>query len=273
MHALLNNNKAAVTHGHIHPVVDKLFAIMQKKQTNLAVAADVRTQKELLDLVDQIGSEICILKTHMDIIDDFDWSLIKQLKIRAQRYNFLICEDRKFADIGSTVQAQYMGGVHRIADWADIIIVHAIAGEPIIDALKSCKQDCAILLIAELSCKGNLINKTYTQTVVDVAEKRNDVVIGIIAQQATLNTPHQIKCTPGIHLAINKDSLGQQYNTPEHVITDLFTDIIIVGRGIYKADNPKKAAQAYKDAAWTAYKHRSAVQSVGCDEPSVQGGT
>lgn len=263
MYAHLDDSKASVTHGHIHPVVDKLFAIMQKKQTNLAVAADLRTQKELLDLVDQIGPEICILKTHMDIIDDFDWSLIEQLKERAERYNFLICEDRKFADIGSTVQAQYMGGVHRIADWADIIIVHAIAGEPIIDALKVCKQDCAILLVAELSCKGNLIDETYTQTVVELARKRDDMVIGIIAQKATLNTPHQIKCTPGIHLATNKDTLGQQYNTPEHVVTELLTDIIIVGRGIYKADNPKKAAQAYKHAAWTAYKHKNSLLEHG----------
>ena len=269
MHAHLGNNKADATHGHMHPVVGKLFAIMQEKQTNLAVAADVRTQKELLDLVDQIGPEICILKTHMDIIDDFEWSLIEQLKERAHKYNFLICEDRKFADIGATVQAQYMGGVHRIAEWADIIIAHAIAGEPIIDAFKSCKSTCAILLLAELSCKGNLIDATYTQTVVELAQKRDDVVIGIIAQKATLNTPHQIKCTPGIHLATNKDNLGQQYNTPEHVITDLFTDIIIVGRGIYRAEDPKKAAQAYKRAAWTAYKHRSAVQSAGCAEPNV----
>ncbi len=260
MHADLNTNKADVTHRYMHPVVDKLFAIMQEKQTNLAVAADVRTQKELLDLVDQIGPEICILKTHMDIIDDFDWSLIEQLKERAHKYNFLICEDRKFADIGSTAQAQYSGGVHRIADWADIIIVHAIAGEPIIDALKICKQNCAILIVAELSCQGNLIDETYTQAVVELARKRDDVVIGIIAQKATLNTPHQIKCTPGVHLATNKDTLGQQYNTPERVITDLLTDIIIVGRGIYKAEDQKKAAQAYKDAAWTAYKHRSAVQ-------------
>ncbi len=257
MYAHLNDSEALAVQKAMHPTVDKLFAIMQKKQSNLAVAADVRTQKELLDLVDQIGPEICILKTHMDIIDDFDWQLIEQLKERAKQYNFLICEDRKFADIGATVQAQYMGGVHRIADWADIIIVHAIAGEPIIDALKTCKQDCAILLVAELSCKGNLIDETYTQTVAELAEKRDDVVIGIIAQEATLNTPHQIKCTPGVHLATSKDTLGQQYNTPEHVITHLLTDIIIVGRGIYKSEDPKKAAQAYRHATWTAYEKSS----------------
>lgn len=251
-----NNKLPFKTIGYTHPVAQKLANIMQEKQTNLAVAADIRTKKELLNLIDAIGHEICILKTHIDIIDDFDADLIVQLKQKAKQYNFLICEDRKFADIGSTVQAQYTGGVYKIADWADIIIAHAIAGPAIIKALSDCKKDCAILLLAELSCKDNLIDETYTRNVMQWVQEYDDSIIGIIAQNAQLAHPHQFKCTPGVNLQQAGDNLGQQYRTPEFVVGTLKTDIIIVGRGIYKAEDQQKAARAYRNAAWNTLENR-----------------
>lgn len=249
-----NNRLANHIINYKHPIAQKLHNIMHAKKTNLAVAADVCTKKELLGLIDNVGDEICILKTHIDIINDFDEDLIVQLKQKAQEYNFLICEDRKFADIGSTVQAQFTGGVYNIAYWADIIIAHAIAGPDIIHALAACKKNCAILLIAELSCKDNLIDNNYTEKVLAWAKEYDNSVIGIIGQDAQLSETHQFKCTPGVNLQQTDDNLGQQYHTPEYVIQQLNTDIIIVGRGIYRSKNQKLAAQQYKVAGWQAFE-------------------
>jgi orotidine-5'-phosphate decarboxylase len=47
-----------------------------------------------------------------------------------------------------------------------------------------------------------------------------------------------------------------QYNTPETVILDNNCDVIIVGRGIYKTDDPVAAAKAYQQAGWAAYQAR-----------------
>jgi orotidine-5'-phosphate decarboxylase len=40
------------------------------------------------------------MKTHIDIIEDFDPSVVERLTELSQRHDFVIFEDRKFADIG-----------------------------------------------------------------------------------------------------------------------------------------------------------------------------
>lgn len=76
------------------------------------------------------------MKTHVDIIDNFDEKFLQDLKEVASRHNFLIFEDRKFADIGATVKSQYGGGVHRIAEWSDITNSHIVSGASSVASLK-----------------------------------------------------------------------------------------------------------------------------------------
>lgn len=236
---------------------------MQEKETNLAVAADVNTKAQLLALADAVGPEICMLKMHVDIIEDFDEDLIVQLQNLARKHNFLIVEDRKFADIGNTVQLQYTGGMYRIIEWADIIIAHAIAGPDCIKALAHAayQQDRGLLLITQMSSAGNLIDQTYTQRAVEIARAYDDFVVGFIAQQAdtTQDSPF-IVCTPGVHSQSNGDALGQNYLAPEYVIKERGSDIIIVGRAICQSPDPQSAARAYRMQAWCAYHERITKQ-------------
>lgn len=46
-------------------------------------------------------------KTHIDVLDDFEPSVIDILTSLSKKHDFLIFEDRKFADIGRSLVSRY----------------------------------------------------------------------------------------------------------------------------------------------------------------------
>ncbi|KAJ1846321.1 orotidine 5'-phosphate decarboxylase [Coemansia sp. RSA 2708] len=243
---------------HAHPLARELFALMERKRSNLSLAADVATKAELLALADRVGPYICVLKTHIDIIADFDADLVAQLQALGTKHDFMIFDDRKFADIGNTVKLQYGGGIYRIADWAHITNCHVVPGEGIIQGLAEvgAPKGRGLLLLAEMSSKGMLATGAYTDKNVEMAV-RNDFVIGFIGSRRFTEERDLITMTPGVGLHASGDALGQQYRTPEAIITENGSDIIIVGRGIYGPGKDAVAeAKRYRDAGWAAYEAR-----------------
>lgn len=77
-----------------------------------------------------------MLKTHIDIINDFNEENLDKLVELASKHNFVIFEDRKFADIGNTVKSQFAKGVFKISKWAHIVNAHSICGQGCIQGLK-----------------------------------------------------------------------------------------------------------------------------------------
>lgn len=82
------------------PLAAYLLRLMTLKRTNLCLSADVSTTAELLELAEECGDSICLLKTHADAVADFGERAIRGLRAIALKKHFLIFEDRKFADIG-----------------------------------------------------------------------------------------------------------------------------------------------------------------------------
>ncbi|THH10228.1 hypothetical protein EW145_g1474 [Phellinidium pouzarii] len=268
---------------HSNPAAKALLETMERKKSNLCVSVDVSKKDSFLSIIDAVGPYASLIKafaprlllTHVDIIEDFDEELVKQLLELSVKHDFLIFEDRKFADIGNTVVLQYSGGVHRIASWAHITNAHPIPGPSIVSGLASVGLPLGrgLLLLAEMSTQGSLAHGAYTEDAVHIARTRRDFVIGFIAQrrmegvglyagEALDESEDFMILTPGVGLEVTGDALGQQYNTPRAVVLEAGCDIIIVGRGIYGKNNAvdiaatQTSAERYRKEGWRAYEER-----------------
>ncbi|KAM3915838.1 uridine 5'-monophosphate synthase [Leptodactylus fuscus] len=243
----------------IHPIAKRLLHIMEKKASNLCVSADVTDSAELLGLAAELGPAICMLKTHVDILSDFTPDISSRLRSLADQHDFLIFEDRKFADIGNTVKHQYEGGLYRISSWADVVNVHAVPGPGVVRGLQEAGEELrrGCLVIAEMSSEGSLATGEYTKAAVKMAEENPKFVFGFISGGKVSERPQCLHLTPGVQMQPGGDSLGQQYQTPHEVIANKGSDIIIVGRGILSSSNRPEAAESYRRAGWEAYVART----------------
>ncbi|KAK3844822.1 MAG: orotidine-5'-phosphate decarboxylase [Linnemannia gamsii] len=246
---------------HSNPTAKAFLELMERKKSNLSVAADLNQKAALIELADKVGPYICLLKTHIDVVEDFDQDLVDQLTALAKKHDFMIFEDRKFADIGNTVKLQYGSGIYKIASWSDITNAHMVPGEGIVQGLREVglPLNRAMLLLAEMSSAGTLAKGDYTVKTVEVARKYKDFVVGFIAMEryADKEGDDFIYMTPGVGMDQTSDGMGQQWKHPREVVFEKGCDVIIVGRGIYgNGRDAAKEAKRYQEAGWNAYVER-----------------
>jgi uridine monophosphate synthetase len=131
----------------------------------------------------------------------------------------------------------------------------------------------ALLLLAEMSSEGNLLTGAYTERCVELAREHRDFVIGFVAQRSLNSEPDDnfLTLTPGVSLPSHvtpreregkrrTDGLGQLYNSPRRAVYEQGADVVIVGRGIIKADDPGAEAERYRIEAWRAYEERTGLR-------------
>ena len=184
----------------------------------------------------------------------------------AKEADLLIFEDRKFADIGGIGRKQ-MAGVYNIRAWSDLVTAHLISGPDIVDGLQAGWSDVnrkgGVLLLAQMSSRGNLLDPDYTSNVVEKG-KSHPGVFGFIGNGSRPEELRQLRTavgdgkliwTPGVNLAVGDGEMGQRYGHPREAVL-AGSDCIIVGSGIHKADDPRQQAAAYAVASWNALQER-----------------
>ncbi len=248
------------------PMAKTFMQVACRKQSLVCLAADRYTMVELFDLLEAVGSSIAALKTHVDLIDDWNQAEWNRFCALAQEMDLLIFEDRKFADIGKISRKQ-MGGIYNIKEWSDLVTAHLISGPDIVDGLQAAWQDASreggVLLLAQMSSRGNLLSPNYTSTVVE-AGRSHPGVFGFIGNGSDADSVRELRSmvgnekmiwTPGVNLATGDGEMGQRYGDPYEAVM-AGSDCIIVGSGIHGAKDPAAAARAYAEVSWKALLER-----------------
>jgi len=142
---------------------------------------------------------------------------------------------------------------------------HPLPGPGIITGLASVGKPLGrgLLLLAEMSSKGNLATGEYTKQAMQMAKDAGrEFVIGFISMTRVDQGEEEdwLMMTPGVGLVSKGDAMGQQYKTPRQVVFENGCDVIIVGRGIYGIQGGEQAvkdeAERYRQEGWKAYEER-----------------
>ncbi len=229
----------------LHPLAKAIFDLMIEKQSNLCVAADVPCFQDLISLIHQIGEHIVVLKLHSDTIEL--WDPIQSPRILNQlskTYRFFILEDRKLADIGSIVYAL----TKVMKCYAHCVTSHMIAGA------ESVKQsELPLVLIHSMSSAKNDTNYTQPNEALSFLESYPLQVAGLVSQ--SIVPPSTLCFTPGVSIETGEDSKGQHYRSVRDVMN--FADIVIMGRAIILANDPKEVALKVQREAWALWSEQS----------------
>ena len=247
-------------------IARRYMEVASRKQSLVCLAADRRTMAGLFELIDSVGPYLAALKTHVDLVDDWTPESWSDFCEKARDADLLIFEDRKFADIGKISRDQ-MGGVYDIRSWADLVTAHLISGQDIVDGLQAGWKDVGrnggVLLLAQMSSRGNLLSPEYTETVVK-SGSIHDGVFGFIGNGSKPEDLKNLRVqvgqgkliwTPGVNIAVGDGEMGQRYGAPDEAI-HAGSDCIIVGSGIHKSENPAESASAYAEVSWSALLKR-----------------
>lgn len=136
--------------------------------------------------------------------------------------------------------------------------------EEVLQGIEEAPNERGMLILAQMSSAGNFMGKEYTAACVEAARDFPGFIMGFIAQESLNSETNDqfVTMTPGCQLPpegedreIKGDGKGQQYNTPAKIV-GLGNDLVIVGRGIIKAADPRREAERYRRAAWEAYEKR-----------------
>jgi len=216
-----------------------------KTTSPVIVALDFPSEKETLQLVDQLQPEMCRLKVGKELFTRCGPSLVRQL-VDAGYEVFL---DLKYHDIPHTV-AQACRAAAELGVW--MLNVHALGGEKMMQAARQALEgsDARLIAVTWLTSSGQAeldalgIPATPEQMVKRLAQMTQDAGLdGVVcsAQEARVLRqqagPDFLLVTPGIRPADAGRDDQKRVVTPQQAMAD-GSNYLVIGRPITQSSDP-----------------------------------
>ena len=207
-----------------------------RKQTRMILALDETDGKKALDIVGQVAEYIDAVKINWPLVLAAGPEMITELS----KITDVIC-DFKVADIPNTVSLIVSNAVRR---GAAAVIVHAFTGDDSLKAAVEAAGSADIYAVTEMSHPGG---KMFTARHAEEMAKLG-VECGAAGFIAPATRPERIAAIRAIigDRLILSPGVGAQGGSASSAIK-AGADYVIVGRAIYKADDPKAVAKSIAD--------------------------
>jgi len=204
-----------------------------KKDTRIVLALDETDKYKALDIVKNVAEHIDAVKINWPLILTAGPEMINELSDVLD----VIC-DFKVADIPNTVQLIVENSVTR---GASAVIVHAFTGEDSMLAAVRAAGKAEIYAVTEMSHPGG---KTFTAPHAEEMAKIG-VRCGVAGFIAPATRPERIADIRRIigNKKILSPGVGAQGGSAFDAIK-AGADYVIIGRAIYKADDPRSVVKA-----------------------------
>ncbi len=203
-----------------------------KRQTRMVLALDETDGQKALAIVRQVAEYIDAVKINWPLVLSAGPEMITELS----KITDVIC-DFKVADIPNTVSLIVSNAVRR---GAAAVIVHAFTGDDSLKAAVEAAGDAEIYAVTEMSHPGG---KMFTAKHAEEMAKLG-VECGVDGFIAPATRPERIAVIRSIigDKKILSPGVGAQGGSASSAIK-AGADYVIVGRAIYKADDPAAVAK------------------------------
>lgn len=222
----------------LQPKATELYERIQRKKTNIVLAYDIGQSasfSHLLKMLDIVYPHIIGLKIHNEILG-LSWDENIQLYIRCSELDIFLWEDRKFNDIGNTIQKQ-IKFYEPIRDYVSVV---PTSGKKSL----YCETTLGKFVLCEMSSSDNLFNPLTTNNIVSMLDDPKINIAGLICQSPELFNLGIPSLMPGINLKKGTDDLGQKWRNPETLQTQ--PTMYVIGRAITESEDMEKELIKYK---------------------------
>ncbi len=207
-----------------------------KKDTRLVLALDETDVKNALDIADSVSDIVDAIKINWPLVLSSGPDVIDKLAEMSD----VIC-DFKVADIPNTVRLIVENCVSR---GASAVIVHAFTGEDSLMAAVEAAGDADIFAVTEMSHPGGkMFTAKHAEEMAELGVKCG--ASGFIAPATRPERIAAIRSVAGDRTILSP-GVGAQGGSAASAI-EAGADYAIVGRAIYGAEDPRSAAETFRD--------------------------